>query len=636
MKSFPFLLLFICATQLATSTEFNDDYIFKEKMQKFTKWFPEHDKQFPKHSCLNSRHEECKYGVFLMTNIVGKNFNQSDRLNVWDLSFSKIQADHRKSLEKSMSNRVELSPEMKKLSQESTNAGTNTDDEYENGYFDNDENYSDEIESNLADWILEKMYGFKEKNFVESRIIRECKIKFEKSQKASKFYKESRSGRKITENIEEYKIELTDHQKRKAKLYKMSGNALKMNRLFMEEKSIVGVKCHVLKKKRAQTKKKNKMYKRAKNGFGNQLEVKLILPFLSRIYSTKVIEQNIEYIDKILCDVDTLKPVEMKKYFKEFSEEISSKWKKAQLVRKLSGLLNKKRQALQQNLEMAANVTEYLVEYPMKNDYDDARMSKIKEKKQKCLSEILKIQEAFSGDLAEHRSHEENYQFYKQAKLLRKQVKINFFEEAQKDMELKQNQMSEILKLKKVLNEMPDSSLEKKLENSIFWKPEYNIMKDDKRSKMKVTGRPILMPNLGDNVYLTEDGFIVHAPRSGEKTLFKIEENTSQFAFKDKIYSSSSICGNKIYYTSENSSGLEVKFIFSYEERERVNIPIVGDVLEVGGMPTISAHVKIMNKWERRKYVSAEDLMKRLHWWREDKKKMYQNWKTMPKFQNFY
>jgi hypothetical protein len=227
MRSFPFLLLFIRATQLATSTESNDEYFlqhendekFKEKMQKFTKWFPEHDKQFPKHSCHNIDYDECAFGVFLVTNIVGKNFNHSNGINACDLSFPKIQ-----------------------------------------------------IESNLADWILDMMYGFKKKYFAESRIIQKYKTEQEKNKKGPKPFKESRSAKNITENVKEYKIELAKNQEAKAKLDKVPGNFLNTNRVFVEEKTGVDVKCHVMKKKRSQVRKKNKMYKRAKNGFGNQLE----------------------------------------------------------------------------------------------------------------------------------------------------------------------------------------------------------------------------------------------------------------------------------------------------------------------------------------------------------------------------
>jgi hypothetical protein len=120
-----------------------------------------------------------------------------------DLMLPDIQqaANHEKVFLKALENGIEFSPDVKNLWYESTNEGTNTDDE--NEYYCDDENESEKIESNFADWILEKIYRFKEKDFAENKLIQVHKIELMNDQERSKkFYKHSRSADKMVQTLE--------------------------------------------------------------------------------------------------------------------------------------------------------------------------------------------------------------------------------------------------------------------------------------------------------------------------------------------------------------------------------------------------------------------------------------------------
>lgn len=529
MKHFQYLLLFLCATQLTTSTEFNDYYflqqqeyeIYQEKMQRFKDWLQGHNEQFTKHSCFEKCHKSCKFGIALASHFIQPDGN----INACDLMIPRIHptANHHKIFVKAMKKGVEFSPEMKNLYQESTNDSTNTDGE--NGYSDDAEN--EKLESNVAD-------------FAEHRVIQERKIKLvSNEEKNKKFYKELRSANQTAENIVEYRIIVTTHQEPKIKLYQKSPNTFKMDRIFaadkiyLEEHKIehtcdqeekitlykkpsntlkinrifVAVKARVdvtvAKKKRAHAAKKTTTYKRAKKDFGNERESKKKIPLVAKQTFTQAVESKMEYIDNILRDAEALKPNEIKDRLKEYGfGAISRHWKKPQLVKKLSGLLNEKRDSLKNKLHIDQH-------------------------------------------------------------------------------------------------------------------------KDDE----KQVCRPIKLSTLGENMYLLQNGDLLHIA-AAEKTFFAMDQAISQFMFKDKIYNLTNVCGRNMQYNASNPShNLDIQFILSYGKIGTVTIQDIGDFVVVGGVPLNRMFVKINGKWHERKNVPVDEhqCLRTLFWSRENRKKFYRD-----------
>jgi len=144
---------------------------------------------------------------------------------------------------------------------------------------------------------------------------------------------------------------------------------------------------------------------------------------------------------------------------------------------------------------------------------------------------------------------------------------------------------------------------------------------------------PILLVGRGDNVYLTAEGYYFHAPKEGERTLFIIDHTVNELYFKDKTYELVDICGNKMTYNHvQHSSGVELSFVLSYEEME-TDVLHIGEVnlSVVGGKPTTTLFMKIMDQWHERNISgSATQLlhgMKVSYWAPQHRKQLYQMWK---------
>merc|ERR1712034_14483 len=85
-------------------------------------------------------------------------------------------------------------------------------------------------------------------------------------------------------------------------------------------------------------------------------------------------------------------------------------------------------------------------------------------------------------------------------------------------------------KLKSLLNEKRESLLSK-LEIS----PQSQNKEKMSAKNVKVENS-ILLFGKGDDLYLTADGYFLHAPKETEKTLFIVDQTVNGFVFKGKSY----------------------------------------------------------------------------------------------------
>jgi len=138
--------------------------------------------------------------------------------------------------------------------------------------------------------------------------------------------KETRSTNEITGTVEEYK-----HPHHQEKKYKKSSKAFNLK--------------HDVKYVARKTKKTTPCGQ-SKNEFGNQQQSKNDIPFMEKDTIIKTTERRLENIDTILCDVDSLKPAQLRDYLKEFlrEEDICRNWKKKPMQKKLKSILNAKRE----------------------------------------------------------------------------------------------------------------------------------------------------------------------------------------------------------------------------------------------------------------------------------------------------
>jgi hypothetical protein len=372
---------------------------------------------------------------------------------------------------------------------------------------------------------------FEEKKAIEqhkTQLKDHLKPKFKLYQRSETASKTNRIFVADKTYVKEYEIE-PHRQAENMRVYKKPSNAFKINRIFVVMKRRVDEKD--VKVRRAHLTNKSMKYRNSKTVFGNQRNAKKEIPLVAKKNFKREIKSKLKDVENMLRDVETdtndLKPAEIKNYLKTWgfpAANISANWKKSQLIKKLKGVLNEKRESLSNKLEIS-NPNE--------------------EKKKKAPT---------------------------------------------------------------------------------------------KESKVKDAEPPILLIGRGDNLYLTADGYFVHAPKLKEKTLFIIDHTVNQFVFKGKSYELANICGNKMTYKHlQHSSGVELSFVLSYEEME-TDVPHIGEVnLTVdGGKPTTTLFMKIMDQWHERKISESTAKllqgMKVNYWAPGHRKQLYQMWKQYSEY----
>jgi hypothetical protein len=290
--------------------------IFEANVQEFKEWLQAHDEQFEKHSCFASCDESCKIGIDLMANFLGRKFLQrNENITLSELKLP-YPGHHARIVD--AENGIDLYSQNTTLHEEPKSEDEELTDESENL----------EIPSLLADWVLDLMCGFRN-DYFDEKIIIEYKIEFRNDQeKNNGFYKASRCA-SISEYIEEYKVEFTSNTE------------------------------HI----------KKRIYKKEKTEFGNECKTRKKISLFCKL----------AHIETILRDIYSLKPAALKDYLKEFKfENISPNWKKQQLLRKLSELLNNEREALLKKTNQA-NVKEKMSssnKSKIKNVGDDMYITK--------------------------------------------------------------------------------------------------------------------------------------------------------------------------------------------------------------------------------------------------------------------
>jgi hypothetical protein len=192
-----------------------DQNILQEKIQNFNEWFRAHTIRFPKHKCIYHSHHNffCWLGFYLAEDValtvVGKNImDLNGAIDSRNLLIPTIA--HEQLFVDALENGVEFCPHSKKFSQDSTNTGMSTDEEYGYSTDESDDHKPVKIQLALSDAL------FQEKYFDEVKFIGQYRNELTNGQEPKKkAYRQSRVP--ITTEIKEYKIQLINHQRIKMK-----------------------------------------------------------------------------------------------------------------------------------------------------------------------------------------------------------------------------------------------------------------------------------------------------------------------------------------------------------------------------------------------------------------------------------
>lgn len=168
---------------------------------------------------------------------------------------------------------------------------------------------------------------------------------------------------KIAEAVEKCSTKHPQYQEEKLRLHEKSSNAVNFNRMSVTEEKYV----EEYKIKPHRQEKQPRLYKKSSKAFNTRNDVKCVdnlrkvINFDSRESKKKYnihplaknsfiqkIELKLENIDTILCEIDSLKPAQLKEYLKEFlrEEDFRRNWNKTVLQKKLKRYLNDKRQSI--------------------------------------------------------------------------------------------------------------------------------------------------------------------------------------------------------------------------------------------------------------------------------------------------
>merc|ERR1712098_317199 len=154
--------------------------------------------------------------------------------------------------------------------------------------------------------------------------------------------------------------------------------------------------------------------------------------------------------------------------------------------------------------------------------------------------------------------------------------------------------------------------------------------------KMENVGDPIQIPqqSFGDDVYMTKNGYFLYSPVGKTKALLEVESVIYFFEYKGKTYNLTNIFGCTLTYTPNEQSKYETKFSFTYSVT--MLQMYVGDVIAVGGLPTISILVNIDSKWKEND-VPYEQLnnSKTVFWNRELLKNIYEKMRAEQSVMSF-
>jgi hypothetical protein len=506
------------------------------------------------------------------------------------------------------------------------------------------------------------MHGFKEKYFTRYRIIQEYEVKLVSGTKQIKnLYKDSRSAAKIVQTIKEHKVILTNCKAFTRTLYQRSSNILKTNRMFAEDTKYV--KEYKIEQQRNQQ-EKLKLYKNPPKDFKEnrifsgekyylqkyKIEGVGCPKTKTKLYENST-ERKLEDINNVLRNIEDLKPFKLKVHLKELIGFVP-KFKKVQLQKKLSLVLNERRNSLLSRLHAKASEpsncpkcpsvmnhfhdSRQLIEFtagyiggwkcdtcgrksrendslfPMNHcsycGYDDCKFC-IPEYRRKIKRTLKKV--ADEHDTTNDKK-ETTYMWKQRAKIEEQNLLLNELLE----LATKLHSEEELVELQneknKILNE----------KNTIF----NETMK--KLSKMEHVGRLIQIEqqHFGDDVYMTQNGYFLHSPVGSERTLLEVESVIYSFEYKDKTYKLSKILGCTLIYTPDKQLKYEEKICFTYSVTMLgLKLPNVGDIVVVGELPAISILVKFESIWKE-KNLPHENFNNSttVFWNRETRKNLYE------------